>query len=133
MQDVDDEPLGVARVDFTEDEERGLGRLASTLQLVGLLQIVLAGLAFVLASIGVLLGAWSLSPLFLLITGLGLAYVGLPIWQGVMLRESGELLGRVAGSDDDDQEHLASAFRRLRVVFMIELGLGLWQAVRTWM
>ena len=133
MQDVDDEPLGVARVDFTEDEERGLGRLASTLQLVGLLQIVLAGLAFVLASIGVLLGAWSLSPLFLLITGLGLAYVGLPIWQGVMLRESGELLGRVAGSDDDDQEHLASAFRRLRVVFMIELVLGLWQAVRTWM
>lgn len=128
MKDVEDEPLGVARVDFTEAEEQGLGRLASTLQLVGLLQILLAGIVFVLAIIGVVMGALHLSsPMFLIFTVLGLAYAGLPIWQGALLREAGDLVGRVASSDDDDQEYLASAFRRLRVVFMIEFGLAVWQ------
>jgi hypothetical protein len=43
-----------------------------------------------------------------------------------MLREAGETLGRVAGPDEDDQEFLMSVFRRLKVVFTIELLLALW-------
>ncbi|MFY0541050.1 hypothetical protein [Nannocystis pusilla] len=65
-----------------------------------------------------------------IVSVLGLLYVGLPVWQGMLLREAGEAIGKVAGSDEDDQEYLASAFRRLRAVFVVELVLALWPLVR---
>jgi hypothetical protein len=127
MDEEADDPPGMARIGLDDGEERSLRRLSSALGIVGLIQIVAAGLAL----------AWMLIALFtslgmmlsgarLMVTLLGLAYVALPIWQGVMLREAGETFGRVAGPDEDDQEYLASAFRRLKVVFTIELLLALW-------
>ena len=104
-------------------------RLAGALGIVGLIQIVAAGIALtwmvvaLFASFGALLGGGGVR---LVMTALGLAYVALPVWQGVMLRETGETFSRVAGPDEDDQEFLASAFRRLKVVFTIELLLALW-------
>jgi len=126
MDDADDDRPGVARVDFSEAEEQSLARLASALGLVGMLQILLSGIAVVLLVIGVLMHLDRLSPLLLLVAALGLLYTGLPVWQGMLLREAGESIGRVASADEDDQEFLASAFRRLRAVFVIELVLGLY-------
>ena len=128
MDDAD-EPVGVARVEFDEAEERSLVRLAGAMGLVGLLQMLLGGIGVVLA---VLALALSRHPIELVIVSvLGLVYVGLPVWQGMLLREAGEAIGKVAGSDEDDQEYLASAFRRLRAVFVVELILALWPLVRT--
>lgn len=122
MDDDDDRP-GLARVDFSDDEERSLGRLASALGLVGTLQIVLSGLALVLVLIGFVMTLGNLSAALLLLSVLGVVYVGLPIFQGMLLREAGEALDKVAGSDEDDQEYLGSLFRRLRTVFVLELVL----------
>jgi hypothetical protein len=126
MDDTDDDRPGLARVDFSEDEERSLGRLASALGLVGMLQILLSGIGVVLLVIGLLMKLQHMSLLLLLVGAIALLNTGLPVWQGVMLREAGESIGRVAGADDDDQEYLASAFRRLRTVFVIELVLALY-------
>lgn len=126
-QEIDDPP-GLARVELEPGEERGIRWLASALGIVGMIQIVAAGLALtwmivaLLPSLGMILGGAAR----LVMSVLALAYVALPVWQGVMLREAGESLGRVAGPDEDDQEFLASAFRRLKVVFTIELLLALW-------
>lgn len=130
--DADDEPLGVARIDFNEGEEGSLKRLAGVLQLVGSLQIMLAGITVVLALWLAALGLRVMSPVLLLVTLLGVVYAALPVWQGMLLREAGEQFGRVAGSDEDDQEYLASAFRRLRVVFLVEFLLGLYVTYRSW-
>ena len=132
MDDADDDRPGVARVEFDEGEEQSLGRLASALGLVGTLQILLSGIGLVLLVIGLLMQVARMSLLMLLVGAIALLHTGLPVWQGVMLREAGESIARVAGSDDDDQEYLASAFRRLRVVFVIELVLAfyaLYQAI----
>ena len=122
------EPIGVARVEFDEAEERGLERLATAMGLVGLLQMLLGGIGVVLALLLVVQSGGH--PILLLVALLGVIYVGLPVWQGMLLREAGEAIGKVAGSDEDDQEYLASAFRRLRVVFIVELILALWPVVR---
>ena len=129
MDEEIDDPPGLARVEFEPGEERTMRWLVSALGIVGVVQIVGAGLALtwmlvaLLPSLGMVLGGGATR---LVTTVLGLAYVALPVWQGVMLREAGETLGRVAGPDEDDQEFLASAFRRLKVVFTIELLLALW-------
>ncbi|MDC0716057.1 hypothetical protein [Nannocystis bainbridge] len=127
MDDAD-EPIGVARVEFDEAEERGLERLATAMGLVGLLQMLLGGIGVVLALLLVVQSG--AHPILLLVALLGVIYVALPVWQGMLLREAGEAIGKVAGSDEDDQEYLASAFRRLRVVFIVELILALWPVVR---
>lgn len=129
MDEEIDDPPGLARVELEPGEERGIRWLASALGIVGMIQIVAAGLALtwmlvaLLPSLGMILGGGAAR---LMMAVLALAYVALPVWQGVMLREAGETLGRVAGPDEDDQEFLASAFRRLKVVFTIELLLALW-------
>lgn len=129
MDEESDDPPGLARVELEPGEERGIRWLASALGIVGMVQIVAAGLALtwmlvaLLPSLGVILGGGAAR---LVRSVLALAYVALPVWQGVMLREAGETLGRVAGPDEDDQEFLASTFRRLKVVFTIELLLALW-------
>ena len=127
MDDAD-EPVGVARVEFDEAEERSLVRLAGAMGLVGLLQMLLGGIGVVIALVVVVLARQPIE--LLIVSVLGLVYVGLPVWQGMLLREAGESIGKVAGSDEDDQEYLASAFRRLRAVFVVELVLALWPLVR---
>ncbi|MCY1008069.1 hypothetical protein OV079_21425 [Nannocystis pusilla] len=128
VMDDADEPAGVARVEFDEAEERGLVRLAGAMGLVGLLQVLLGGIGVVLALLVLVMARHPLE--LVIVSVLGLVYVGLPVWQGMLLREAGEAIGKVAGSDEDDQEYLASAFRRLRVVFVVELVLALWPLVR---
>ncbi|MBA3547830.1 MAG: hypothetical protein H0T76_15210 [Nannocystis sp.] len=129
MDEEIDDPPGLARVELEPGEERSMRWLASALGIVGMIQIVAAGLALLwmlvalIPSLGAIIGGGATR---LVVTALGLAYVALPVWQGVMLREAGETIGRVAGPDEDDQEFLASAFRRLKVVFTIELLLALW-------
>lgn len=134
MDDDADEGPGLARIGLDEDEERTLGRLAGALGIVGLIQMLAGGLVLlltivgVLASLGHLLGGGAAR---LLAMVLSLAYVALPVWQGVMLREAGESIARVGGPDAEDQDFLASMFRRLRVVFVIELLLALWHLYDT--
>ncbi len=129
MDEEIDDPPGLARIELEPQEERSMRWLASALGIVGMIQIVAAGLALtwmlvaLVPSLGGILGGGAVR---LVVTALGLVYVALPVWQGVMMREAGETLGRVAGSDEDDQEFLASMFRRLKVVFTIELLLALW-------
>lgn len=129
MDEHADEAPGLARIGLEEDEERTLGRLAAALRVVGLFQILAAGLVLLFAIVA-LFGTFghllSAGAARLIAMAMGLAYVALPIWQGVMLREAGEAIARVGGADMEDQDFLASAFRRLRVVFVIELLLALW-------
>lgn len=129
MDEHADEPPGLARIGLEEDEERSLGRLAAALRLVGMFQIIAAGLVLLFTIVG-LFGAFgrlfTLGAARLIVMAMGMAYVALPIWQGVMLREAGDAIARVGGADMEDQDFLASAFRRLRVVFVIELLLALW-------
>jgi heme A synthase len=124
---------GLARIDFSEADEARMGRLAWAMGFVGLVQAVLGGLGVVLALLFAVemlgrLGGASLPGL--LLVALMLVVTVLPVYQGIVLREAGESIGRVARTDDDDQEHLAAAFRRLRVVFAIEAALALLLAAR---
>lgn len=134
MDDDANEGPGLARIGLDEEEERTLGRLAGALGIVGLIQMLAGGLVLLLAIVGVLA---SLGHLFgggaarLLVMVLSLAYAALPVWQGMMLREAGESIARVGGPDAEDQDFLASMFRRLRVVFVIELLLALWHGYDT--
>lgn len=129
MDEEIEDPPGLARVPLAEGEERSIRRLATAFGIVGLIQLLTAGIALtwlvigMFPSMGMLLAG---GPVRLLLMALGLVYMALPLWQGVMLREAGETLGRIAGPDEDDQEFLASVFRRLKVVFTIELLLALW-------
>jgi len=123
MDEDADDPPGVAHIGLDEGEERTLGRLARAMGIVGVIQIVFYGIGLTWALVVLL---QSLSTLRGGVIGLGvialtLAFVALPIWQGVMVREAGEAFGRVGGADGDDQEFLAAAFRRLKVVFVLEL------------
>ncbi len=126
-QDTPQDAPGLARIDFSEADEARMHRLAWAMGVVGVLQTVFAGL-------GVLMALWFTVTVFghigraplavLLSVVMMLGVTILPMWQGIVIREAGEFIGRVAGSDDDDQEYLAAAFRRLRVVFIIEAVLA---------
>lgn len=129
MDDDADDPPGLARIELAEGEERTLRRLAAAMGIVGVVQIVIYGIAltWMLVALAQSLGfALRAGAVGLAVLVFSLAYVALPIWQGVMVREAGEAFGRVGGPDADDQEFLASAFRRLKVVFVIELLVALW-------
>ena len=125
---VDQDLPPLARVDFSEAEEQRMGRLAWAMGIVGLLQMVLGGigLLFALWFVVLALGHLEREPLTtVLMMVMALMITALPLYQGVMLREAGERIGHAVSSDDDDQEHIAAAFRRLRVVFVIEAVLAL--------
>lgn len=129
MDNEAEDPPGLARIELEPGEERTLRQLAGAMGIVGVLQLIFYGILLL----------WGLFVLFgfagghgvpvtgMLTIALGLVYAALPLWQGVMLRETGEAIGRVGGADGEDQDFLASAFRRLRVVFVIELLLSLWE------
>lgn len=124
MQD----PPPLARIEFGEADEQRMGRLAWAMGIVGLLQCVLGGIGvlFALWLVVTVLGHFEREPIgTLVVVVVALMATVLPLYQGVMLREAGERIGHAASSDDDDQEHIAAAFRRLRVVFIIETLLAL--------
>lgn len=128
MVESSDEGPGLARIDFSEGDEAQLHRLAWAMGIVGLLQTVFAGigLLFALFFITQMMKVISAAPMTgLLLVVWALMSAALPLYQGIVLREAGEYFGKVASTDDDDQAHLASAFRRLRVVFILEAVLVL--------
>jgi hypothetical protein len=118
---------GLARIEFSDADEARMHRLAWAMGVVGVLQSIFAGLGLLVALwvAATALGHLGRAPVMVLISvGLLLLVTSLPLWQGMLLREAGEFIGRVAGFDDDDQEHVVAAFRRLRVVFIIEAVLA---------
>ena len=134
MAESSEEGPGLARIDFSEADEAQMRRLAWAMGVVGLCQSLLSGLGLLLALWGVamLLGHMGQAPLTVLLMGaLLLGCTALPLYQGIVLREAGEYFGKVGSTDDDDQEHLGAAFRRLRVVFLIEAVLAIPLALRT--
>ncbi len=114
-----DEPA-LARIEFSPDEEAGLSRLAWALGMVGAIQIGIAGIGLVMAL--VLFSKVALAGAIggFLMVALLIAIIAVPLYQGLLLREAGESIGRVANTDDADQDHLMAAFRRFRVIFAIE-------------
>lgn len=133
MAESSEEGPALARIDFSEADEAQMHRLAWAMGIVGLFQSVLSGLGLLLALWGVtqLLGHMGQSPFAVLIgCVLLIGCTALPLYQGIVLREAGEYFGKVASTDDDDQEYLGAAFRRLRVVFLIEAVLAIPLALR---
>lgn len=132
-EDIPQDAPGLARIDFSDADEARMHRLAWAMGVVGVLQTIFAGLGVLLALwfTATVVGHIGRAPMAVLLSiVMMLAITVLPMWQGVVIREAGEFIGRVAGSDDDDQEHLAAAFRRLRVVFIIEAVLAVPLAVQ---
>jgi hypothetical protein len=110
------------RIDFTEEEELHMHRLAWGMKVVGLLQSVLAGLGLLMA----LLVVVTMFPRMVQVPVLALAAVllllvtGLPVYQGIVLREAGEYVELATRGDDDSRDNIMSMFRRLRVVYVLE-------------
>lgn len=113
-------PLG--RIEFTDEEELQMHRLAWGMKVVGLLQSVLAGLGLLMALFVVvmMLSRMMQVPLLALAAVMLLLVTGLPVYQGIMLREAGEYVERATRGDDDSRDNIVSMFRRLRVVYIIE-------------
>lgn len=122
------DPPPLAHIDFSAAEEARMNRLAWAMGVVGLLQSVLSGLGLLMAlwfSVQALQNVARAPTQVLPSIALALLGTGLPLYQGIVLREAGEFIGRAANTDDEDQEHIAAAFRRLKVVFIIEAVLAL--------
>lgn len=122
------DPPPLAHIDFSAAEETRMNRLAWAMGVVGLLQSVLSGLGLLMAlwfSVQALQHVARAPMPVLLSIVLALLGTGLPLYQGIVLREAGEFIGRAANTDDEDQEHIGAAFRRLKVVFIIEAVLAL--------
>lgn len=122
------DPPPLARIDFSAAEEARMNRLAWAMGAVGLLQSVLSGLGLLMAlwfSVQALQHVARAPTQVLPSIVLALLGTGLPLYQGIVLREAGEYIGRAANTDDDDQEHIGAAFRRLKAVFIIEAVLAL--------
>lgn len=123
-----DDPPPLAAIEFGEADERRMGRMAWAMSVVGLLQCLFGGIGLLFALWFALqaMGQFEHEPVAaVLLAGMALLFTVLPLVQGVLLREAGESVRRAITSDDDDQEHIASTFRRLKLVFIIETMLAL--------
>jgi hypothetical protein len=123
-----DDPPPLASIEFGEADERRIARMAWAMGVVGLLQCVFGGLGMLFAlwfAVQAMAQFERAPGAALLLGGMVLLFTALPLYQGILLREAGERVGRAVSSDDEDQEHIASAFRRLRLVFIIETVLTL--------
>lgn len=113
------------RIQFTEEEELRMHRLAWGMKVVGLLQSVISGLGLVFALLVVvsLFSRMVQVPLLMVAALMLLLVTGLPVYQGIVLREAGEYAEQAARGDEDSGDNIMSMFRRLRTVYLIEAVL----------
>lgn len=122
----------LARIPFTPQTEKVIGQMAGWMMFVAIVHIVL-GLLF---ATGGAVGGGALALTFgdrlgagALAMGIGLALVygllGLVLaLEGFLLIRARSAFNAVVDTDTNDQEHLSTALRRLKVFFLVEVILG---------
>lgn len=132
--------MSVARIPFSTEDEGVLRQLSGWMLFIAIVHFVGAGLLLLggccvlVGGSSVLAGASSMGPgaelgmgmgaLFVVIAAFMAVLTAILIFQGVLLVQARSDFNQVVQSDVSDQAYLTSAFRRLKLFFLIEVALG---------
>jgi hypothetical protein len=120
--------MSLARIPFTSEDEGVIRSLVNWMLFVTIaVNFIACGIGLILSCIGGIgvAGMFSISATRGVFTLLSVVFLFLMcatyIGQGVVMVQARGSLQAVATTDDADQAHLSVAFRKLRVVFLIEV------------
>lgn len=126
MREVDTGEVEPLRYPIPDALQQRAASLGKWMRIVGIFQACLAGIAFVLFGLGALSAVFNFGALdprnivVLLLLGM----LAMLFRQALMLQSAADHLTDLSGEPEDAHDHLNLAFTRLRVVFVIDLVIG---------
>jgi len=122
--------MTVARIPFSPEQEGHLTTLSQWMLFLVVMHGLLAALFLIGGCFGVIGGfsMFAISPFAAILTLLQMIFVVLMgaaagVEAGLLFQTKTEL-DAIVNSDDADQAHLATAFDKLKLFFMLEVGFG---------